>query len=319
MTQGKKVVYFFSTKSELDPVGSRVFKELEEICILKATDVIIDDNPVMKYIDSHDNEFYFARVYIPICHDYRYYLPIINKYFSGFDMSGLVTWHEGLNAPDNVLTVHSTGDVNSANFGNANPVYMRNLLVALEKNRLEEKLEDFRVVTEATHWSGMIYDEGHPELICQYKVPIVDIEIGSSPGSWSDKTAAMVIAKSLFSIFTGDDKKLYNILCVGGIHFEPSFVNAVLDDFGDKAFAISHIIPNQWLVTGEYEGPEGQEKLEKCIQSIQGVIDGIAFHDGLKGMYKEQMRVLGKKYDIPAFKHQLLRRPKDIAWKEHED
>jgi len=36
-------------------------------------------------------------------------------------------------------------------------------------------------------------------------------------------------------------------------------------------------------------------------------------------MYKEQMRVLGKKYDIPAFKHQLLRRPKDIAWKEHED
>lgn len=316
MGKGKKAVYYFSIDSQLDPVGSGVFKQVNDLVELEETDIIIDENKVLKYIDKEGNHFYIVRTYKPVCHDYNYYLPLMNKYFSDFDMAGLVTWHEGQNAPDQVLTVHSTGDVNSANFGAANPYYMRNLLLAIESNRIAAALDEFKVATEATHWSGIIYDEGNPGLILDYKVPIVDIEIGSSENSWSNETAAKVLARSLFSVFTGDNKKIYSILCAGGTHFEPAFINAVLLENEEKAFAISHILPNQWLVAGEYDGPEGMVKLEKCVNSIVGKISGVAFHDGLKGVYKEQLRELARRNNIPDFKHQLLRRPSDIQWSE---
>ncbi len=238
----------------------------------------------------------------------------MNKHFSHFDMAGLVNWHEGHNAPDKVLTVHTTGDVNSGNFGNANPLYMHNLLWAMEKNRIEVGLEDFRIATEGTHWSGMINNGGTPEMIPQFPVPIIDIEIGSTKESWSNYSAAKVIANSLTSIFFNNDKRLMNLLCVGGIHFEPAFGNAVFETWGNNAFGISHIIPNQWLVAGQYEKEEGAAKLEACVRSIEGGISGIAIHDGLKGIYKEQMRILGRKYNIPVFKHQLLRKPSEIPW-----
>jgi len=45
------------------------------------------------------------------------------------------------------------------------------------------------------------------------------------------------------------------------------------------------------------------------LDSVQGGIAGIVFHDKLKGAYKDQLRALEKKYDIPVFKHQLLRQP----------
>jgi len=316
MSNIKKVVYYFCIDSELDPVASRIFNEVKALKELIETDITVDENKILKWCDEAGNEFYFVRTYKPVCHDYNYYLPVMNRYFSDFDMAGLVTWHEGQNAPDKVLTVHSTGDVNSANFGSANPFYMRNLLLAMEKYKTEEGLEDFRVVTEATHWSGIVYDEGNPGLILDYKVPIVDIEIGSSEESWSNKTAARVISKSLFSVFDSDNKKIYSILCAGGTHFEPAFINAVLMVANEKAFAVSHILPNQWLVSGEYENPSGTKKLEACVSSITGGISGIVFHDGLKGIYKEQIRTLARKYNIPAFKHQLLRRPEDIQWNE---
>jgi D-tyrosyl-tRNA(Tyr) deacylase len=151
-------------------------------------------------------------------------------------------------------------------------------------------------------------------MIPHFPVPIVDIEIGSAEASWSDDAAAKVIAESLGGIFACSDKKLYNLLCVGGVHFEPSFAGAAFETWGNNAFGISHIIANQWLVSGQYEKEDGFTRLEACINSIKGGIVGIAFHDKLKGAYKDQLRALGKKYDIPVIKHQLLRQPSEIPF-----
>ncbi|MBA1334947.1 MAG: hypothetical protein HPY66_0568 [Firmicutes bacterium] len=312
MSLPKKAVYFFCTNPDIDPVAGQVFNALQGIHRLHETSIIIDDNPVLKYSDYEENEFYFVKTHKVICHDYNYYLPIMNRYFSGFDMAGLITWHDGQNAPDGILSVHTTGDVDSGHFGPANPEYMRNLLLCLEKNRIEAGLDDYRVTTEATHWSGIIHNGGDPDMIPAFPVPLVDIEIGSTQARWSDFSAAKVIAQSLGGVFTNDGNKLNNLLCVGGVHFEPAFANAVFQTWDGNAFGISHIIANQWLITGQYEGEDGQAKLEGCINSIQGGIKGIAFHDNLKGAYKEQIRMLGRKYGIPVFKHQLLRRPQDI-------
>jgi D-tyrosyl-tRNA(Tyr) deacylase len=274
-----------------------------------------DGREVYIYTDKNNNEFYFVPTEIAICRDYPRYLPDMNKYFSDFDMSGMVTWHEGTNAPSKVITVHSIGDVNSGCYGPANPLYMHNLMWAMEKLRKEAGL-NFNVVTEATHWSGVYEGEGNPELILEYPVPIVDIEIGSEPESWVNTDACRVLARSLLHIFDEDRVKLHNLLCVGGVHFDPNFAEAVHTSWNDgkESFGISHIIANQWLVSGEYEGENGIEKASACVDAIIGGIDGIVFHDKLKGCYKDVVRALGEKYKVPILKHQALRKPENINW-----
>lgn len=314
MTLPKKAVYFFCIGSGIDPVAGRVFEELEDMYHLHETGITIDDSPVLEYSDKEGNRFYFVRTHKVICHDYNNYIPVMNNHFSDFDMAGLITWHEGQNAPDRILSVHTTGDVETGCFGPANPVYMHNLLRCLEGNRIKEGLDDFSVTTEATHWSGVIYGGGTPDMIPQFPVPIVDIEIGSTSCSWSNKKAARAIAQSLSGVFEDGDVKLYNLLCAGGVHFEQSFANAVFETWDGNAFGISHILGNQWLVSGQYDGEDGQAKLEACVDSIMGDIEGIVYHDNLKGVYKEQLRILAGKLNVPAFKHKLLRRPSDIPF-----
>jgi hypothetical protein len=51
-----------------------------------------------------------------------------------------------------------------------------------------------------------------------------------------------------------------------------------------------------------------------CVGTFRGGIEGIAFHDNLKGVYKDRFRKLAVDLGIPAFKHQTLRRPEDIPW-----
>ncbi|MDY0235344.1 MAG: D-aminoacyl-tRNA deacylase [Gudongella sp.] len=310
----KRAVFYLAADGNIDHVAAPVFKALLELNTLIETNIIVDGKPVLMKKNQAGDEFYFVRTEKVLCHDYNRYLPIMLEHFSDFDVAGIVTWHEGANAPEHIFSVHTTGDVDSGNFGPANPQFMHNILVALEKNRVEENLEDFAVTTEATHWSGMMYGDSGPELIPQYPVPIMDIEIGSSEQSWKNPQAVKVLAKSLTEIFKEDGLKLKNVLCAGGQHFERGFSAEIFDTWDSYGYGISHIIPNQWLVTGEYEKDTGQEKLEFCVNSIAGEISGIAMHDGLKGAYKEQLRILGDKYNIPVFKHQKLRKPETIEW-----
>ena len=118
----------------------------------------------------------------------------------------------------------------------------------------------------------------------------------------------------MLRVFDNDGLELKNVLCAGGTHFDKAFSSEILRTWDGKAYGISHIIPNQWLVTGRYESDEGLGKLKACVESIEGGIHGIAMHDGLKGVYKEKLRELGKEYGVPVFKHQQLRRPEIIEW-----
>lgn len=309
----QKAVFFFCV-DPMDHVGGNVLRASRKILSLEETDIFVDDEAVRKFTDKAGNIFYYVSTSKPVSHGYDHYLPIMNSHFADCDLAGIVTWHAGQNAPDNILTSHTTGDVDSGNFGPAHPEYMRNLLLAMERNRIKAGLEDYQVTTEATHWSGMVYGGGTAEMIPQYPVPLLDIEIGSSPVCWSNETAAGVLAESLTSVFDSDGRRIRNLLCAGGVHFERAFAGAVFQTWGDSAFGVSHILANQWLITGHYEEDDGPEKLEACVRSIHGGIEGIAFHDNLKGVYKDRFRSLAAKYGIPVFKHQALRRPEDIPW-----
>lgn len=270
--------------------------------------------PVMKYSDGN-NQFYFAGTDKALYLDYPRYLPEMNRYFSDFDMSGMITWHEGANAPDHVLTVHSLGDMASGCYGKARPRYMRNLIRAYDRNRLELGLDNYHVVTEATHWSGCYDGHGDPNLLIQFPVPMVDIEVGSDPSCWTDRTAARALARTLTHAFDDDGAIVHNILCMGGIHFDPNFAEAALHTWGNEAYGVTHILANQWLVSGAYEDESGFTRACAAVDSIEGGIEAIFFHDKLKGCYKDLVRKLGAHYNVPIYKHQKLREPETIEWK----
>ncbi len=316
MSNNKRAVYYICNNPSWGHVALHVWNILEEEGYLsEPTGIIFDGGEVMKYTDKKNNEFYFAPTETAICLDYPRYLPDMNRYFADFDISGMVTWHEGASAPDNVLTVHSLGDVNSGVYGPAKPKYMRNLLLAMDHNRQELGLDDYSVVTEATHWSGAHEDESDPALLLEYPVAMMDIEVGSDESSWSNLTACRALALSLTQIFDDDGKKVHNILCVGGIHFDPNFRGAIFTEWDNEAFGVTHIIANQWLVAGEYENGEGLRKIIDCISAIDGEIEAIAFHDKMKACYKDLVRKLGEEYQIPIYKHQRLRKPQGLDFK----
>lgn len=310
----KKAVYFFCD-DPFDPVAGNVLAAVRHFFSPEETSLLIDGLPVLAWSSPSGDLFSFVRTLKVVSHDYSRYLPVMTDHFADCDLAGIITWHEGENAPDGILTTHTTGDVDSGAFGPADPECMRNLLLAMEQGRVEEGMEDYRVVTEATHWSGMVYGGGGPDRILRYPVPLLDIEIGSSPRCWSDDRAARVLARSLLSVFTGDGKEVRNILCAGGVHFDPNFAAAALTSWNGSAFGVSHILANQWLVGGRYEEETGADKLDRCVASIRGGISAIAFHDNLKGPYKDRFRALGERLGIPVVKHQALRSPEKIQWR----
>ena len=149
MLSGKKAVYYLSNNEKRPGLVSRlVWELLDEKKILSPAGFSFDGQVVMLHRDERNNEYFFVPTEVPVCWDYPHYLPEMNEYFSDCDVAGLVTWHEGASAPPKVLTVHSIGDVSTGVYGPINPVYMRNLLLALENGRKAEVVPKI--------WTGMI-------------------------------------------------------------------------------------------------------------------------------------------------------------------
>ena len=307
----KKAVYFFCD-DPFDPVAGNVLREAVSLVSPPETELIVDGKPVLEFTDDSGNRFSFVRTKKVVSHDYGTYLPVMNGPFADCHIAGIITWHEGVNAPDGILTVHTTGDVESGVFGAADPVLMRNILKGIEEARQEEGLDGYSTVTEATHWSGMVYGGQTADMIAKYPVPVLDIEIGSSPQRWADRRAARALARGLLRIFTDDGAETKNLLCAGGVHFDPNFAAAALTSWQGGAFAVSHILPNQWLVSGAYDGETGPVRLEECAASIRGGVHCVAFHDNLKGPLKDRFRDLAARLGVPAVKHQVLRTPEKI-------
>lgn len=315
MHKGKKAVYYLcNSKDRPGTVSGMVWDILDNKGMFTPTEISFDGKTVMIHRDDQNNEYYFVPTEVPVCWNYEKYLPEMNSYFSDCDIAGMVTWHEGASAPPRVLSVHTVGDVNAGIYGPANPKCMRNLLLALERNRISLNLDEFQTVTEATHWSGTAVRGSDPQLILEYPVPMMDIEVGSEEESWSDPNACKALANALTEVFQDDGRNIHSLLCVGGVHFDTNFAQAVLVEWGDEAFAVSHIIANQWLVSGMYEDEQGMGFATHAVEAIQGGIDGIAFHDKMKGCYKDLVRSLGERYKVPIIRHQRLRKPADIEW-----
>lgn len=304
----RKAVFFFCPNLALDPVAAHILAASRRQLPLAETKQRIDGALVLRHTDARGNSFDYVSLGDVLSHDYRRFAPVLEMY-SDADFAVLVNWHAGQNAPDSVLTCHTTGDVASGVFGAVHPLWTRNTLLALEAARRELGLDTFTTVSEATHWSGVPH-QGEPEWIRWFPVPLVDVEIGSSPRCWSDPSAAEAVARALPRVFdpTPDDARV--VLCLGGVHVERAFCEPILATAGERrAFAPSHILPNHWLMTGGYDTPVGMAKIEAALASTVGPTHAIVFHDNLKGPIKAAAREVAARRGIPAFRHQALREP----------
>lgn len=302
----KKFVYFFCVDKEKDRVGPNAFDACRRHISMEESDIRVDDMATFRHVDSDGNLFCFVPTRDVVSHDYGHYLPIMNGHFGDFDLAGIVNWHEGNNAPDSIFCVHTTGDVPSGTFGPADAKLTTATAIAIDRCRVESGLDEWQVLPEATHFSGIQYGSS-PSVITEYPVPVIDIEIGSSPDYWFNQPAIDVLARSLIRVPESVEPDKPSIIFFGGVHFESSLRAAVIDGVDDERFAYSHHLANQWVVSGGYDSDAGIEMLRIAANSICGGIDGVIFHEGLKGVFKNVARNLGTELGIPAIKHKRLR------------
>jgi D-tyrosyl-tRNA(Tyr) deacylase len=238
-----------------------------------------------------------------LSHDFGRYLPEIVEVFDGYDLGLVLNWHEGGGARDKIFPVHSSADPAGGFFGLSDPVLGHAVLYAIEAERRAAGLAEYETMTEASHWSGTVHGQD-PRALAECPLPLYDVEIGSSPTSWTDANAASVLARALRRIWEFRRRRPA-VLFLGGVHFEPSCLTAAKHDTAPVHFG--HILPNQWIVDGAYEGDGGLKRLRAAAQSIRGGVEIVAYHDNLKGPIKSSARALADELGIPAVKHRRLR------------
>lgn len=302
-----KAVYFLCTNSNKDEVAPLVLNKSMEMFDLKETDIIIDEKPVLLYEDQKGDKYYYVQTDVVICEDYGRYLPYIKEYFEDSDIGVMVNWHGGQNAPDKVLCIHTVGDTTAGYFSPSNPKVSSNLAYSLEKYRTSMGLDDFKVTSEATHWSGIVYGSS-ADLIKESNIPFLDIEIGSTSESYNDLGAIEVIARSLVEAFSGEEDRP-TVLYMGGVHFEDTIRDAVFHS--THPVSLTHILASRWLENPIYMEEGGDQRLEECIDTIQGGIDAIVIHEKLKKNLKDIARSVSEKRNIPLIKRKELKDPEN--------
>jgi D-tyrosyl-tRNA(Tyr) deacylase len=302
----RHAVFVFCIAPEKDPVAGHVLDALKAECSTHRTETVVDGRSVLRVSGVSDAELSIVSTDEVVSHDYARYMPIFNERFGDADVIGIVNWHEGANAPNSIFTVQTTGDLATGAFSPVDPQIARSLLLAIENERVANRLEGFRSYMEATHWSGV--KVGQPgSLLAELKPSVIDIEIGSSPADWTNPLAAGVLARALLRIFERSEEPVRSVLCMGGVHFEPSFTDAVLQPRAGLPVAASHVLPNHWLVSEGYDRESRLADLKRCVDSIRGGIQGIVHHDKLKAPYKGIARSLADGLGIPLISHKKLR------------
>ena len=137
------------------------------------------------------------------------------------------------------LTVHATGNpTNSALYGGrpkslawADPGRMKTALLTLNEKTQELGLNGYTVSLEATH-------HGPTDL----EVPVMFVEIGSSPEHWNDRLAGEVVASAVHSAATTQHVGKPSV-GFGGGHYSTKHTEANMN----QDFAIGHILPKYFF------------------------------------------------------------------------
>lgn len=307
----KHIVLVFCRDLDKDPVSAHVLRRMLALKDFEETDLVVDGEPVLRH-RAGDVLYTVVRLDTVLSHAYPRYAAFLNDNFGDVDAIIIVNWHQGQKAPNAIFTIQTTGDMASGKFSPVDPAIARSLFLSVEEQRQRIGLDSFSTWMEATHWSGAVYGEGARNTVTAVLPSVIDLEIGSGPDDWSNPQASHVLTRALFHMFDEPAPELMSLLCVGGTHFEPGFTQLLRDYGRTQNLALSHILPNHWLVEHGYDDAARLPDLLACAQSIKGGVQAVVFHDNLKGSFKEQVRRLANELGVPALSHKKLRTP-DIA------
>ena len=156
------------------------------------------------------------------------------------------------------LCLHAPGNWRNAGFGGKDGIVcltsafvLKYLFQQLNKNA--SNLTDYVISLEATH-HGPVTD-----------IPCCFIELGATEKEFNDKLAAIVIAKTIFSLqnFKKQEDWIPSI-ALGGGHYNQNF-NKIQQN---SKYAISHIIPTYAFPLTESILKEAENKTKEQVQTI---------------------------------------------------
>lgn len=166
------------------------------------------------------------------------------------------------------LTIHFTGNWNTADFGGKNSelsIAAPSIAKSLFKE-LKKRAGDWEVTLEATHHGPKI------------SKPSLFIEIGSNEEMWKDKEAGKIIAETILHGISG--KKYTVALGLGSTHY-PATYNRIM---AETDIAIAHICPKHKLKYFD------EQMLEKALKASSELADIVLLD--WKGMGEEKRRIV---------------------------
>ena len=310
-------LFLFCSDSAKDPVAPGVLQaSLDIYRPQRSESICLDGRGVWFKQLSDSTVLAFAETMDVPSYMYSTLATDLNTNFSDASLISVVNWHQGANAPRNIFCAHTTADVSEGLFAPASGTELSALLRALEAERKSSSLADWRVLVEASHWSGTMVGCAAQQLLA-VKAPVVDLEIGSDEAAWGNVEAQQILARALGRVPEFRRPVLPQVLFCGGMHFEPS----LSEGFFCSEFNISHVLPNQWMVAGAYGGEQGATRLGLALDSVREPVDALIFHDGLKGPFKASVRQMASERGLVCANHRLLRdapKVRDIAKKTEQ-
>lgn len=162
------------------------------------------------------------------------------------------------------LCLHAPGNFREANLGGkagkvapTSAYVMKFLFQNLKKNKENEvSLNNYELTLEATHHG--------PDI----SIPCCFIEVGSTEKEWNDKTACLIIAKTIYGLNDFKANKSYiPAIGIGGPHYCPNF-NQIQSN---SDYAISHIMPSYSFPITESIIKEAEKKTTEQLKEV--VID----------------------------------------------
>ncbi|MDL2211305.1 hypothetical protein LJB88_00295 [Erysipelotrichaceae bacterium OttesenSCG-928-M19] len=305
-----KVLNIICINPELDLVGYNVFNYLKNNYDLKKIDYKTKLCEIY-LIEKDTHDYYFMITDDHVMHYTEKYIDFLIENFSDVEAAVHVNYHAGASAPDPILSVHHVGDILSGTYLPYNPQYATNLLVNMERLRIENNLLDFTCESETTHFSGIVTDVD-PKLLLKYPVNNIDLEIGSYPDSFNNEIAVKVISETIFEIFNDVNDKRLNVLYLGGAHFEATYTKAILAK--DYPIYLSHQLCGLWLMQTDFENV-GYQQLKDLIEKSTIKYDAIVFHEKVKKL-KPILTQLCEDLNIKLFKYNALKNIENSEMKE---
>lgn len=284
VTMKEEIVCFFCKD---DLVSQNVWKQINKDFTITESNTVFDGKKVSRY-ENENTIYWLAHTENFIYKNGKYYAELTEKIFSNATKSIIVGFHSGKSGA--ILTVHSIGEPSKTDgpytpgqeFAYTSAKLLKNTVINFDKYMSEFELQGFEVTMEVTHGSPV-----------DFKIPIIDFEIGSTDIEYNNEIAGKVLAHSLFHI--NDEIDFIPAIGIGGLHYASKFARVnIMGKYG-----VGHIFPSIKL------NDLNVEIVRKAVDLTIEEVKAIIIDKKERGIYKQLSRSIGEELGLEVITHGL--------------